>query len=251
LILISFLQTALISTSSHSLSSSLQRKPSRNEDEIAHWSAQLKSSDEEARREAVMNLSRFDGDAATSALIAALSDSSPSVRAAAVAGLGERANETIAVLLARRLAEDKDQFVRKTAAYALGRFHGVERTAGLIVALKAKDAEVRGAAAVSLGDHAEAAAVQALTSALTDKSAFVRAQAARALGVNGTAASGALASLIARLNSDDDSEVRRQSATALGRIGDRSALTSLERATRSKDPYLAQAALEAIRAIKK
>lgn len=159
-----------------------QRHSREIEAEVAHWSAQLKSADQEERRDAAMKLSRIEGSAATSALVSALTDPSPLVRAAVAASLGERADTSVASPLAARLASDKDAFVRKTAAYALGRFSGTERTAALIVALKDKDPEVRGAAAVSLGDHAEAAAVASLAAAVSDKSAFVRAQTAHALG---------------------------------------------------------------------
>lgn len=226
-----------------------QRHSREIEAEVAHWSAQLKSSDLEERREAVMNLSRLDGDAALSALVSALTDASPGVRALAVAGLGERSDASVVALVAARLTSDKDAFVRKAAAYALGSFSGTERTKALLVALKDKDAEVRGAAAVSLGDHADAAAVAPLAVALSDKSAFVRAQTARALGVNGRAATQSVPSLISLVASDPDAEVKRQAATALGSIGDRSALPALEQASRNYDSHLAHAARDSIRMI--
>lgn len=225
------------------------RRTREIEAEIAHWSARLKSSDPEERRNAVLILSHLDGDSATSALLSALTDKSPAVRALVLAGLGERLDKTVIPFVAGRLASDKDPFVRKAAAYALGRFTGSERTAALIAALKDKDQEVRGAAAVSLGDHADAAAAAPLAVALSDKSAFVRAQTARALGVNGSAASFAVPALIRLLGSDPDGEVKRQAATALGSIGDRSALPALERASRDSDSYLAQAARDSIRMI--
>ena len=226
-----------------------QRQSRENEVEVLRWSARLKSSDQEARREAAMMLSGLDGDAAVSALVSALTDASPSVRALVVASLGERPDRSVAPFVAARLTSDKDPFVRKTAAYALGRFSGTERTAALAAALKDKDLEVRGAAAVSLGDHADEAAVEPLAAALSDKSAFVRAQAARGLGVNGSAASRAVSALISLLASDPDVEVKRQAATALGSMGDRSALPALERASRDRDTYLSQTSLDAIRMI--
>jgi HEAT repeat protein len=217
--------------------------------EVALLSAQLKSSDVEERRNAVMILSHLDGDSATSALVSALNDKSPAVRALVLAGLGERSDNTIVPLVVARLSSDKDPFVRKAAAYALGHFRGQERTAALIAALKDKDQEVRGAAAVSLGDHADAAAVAPLAVSLSGKSAFVRAQAARALGVNGQAASQAVPALIRLLDGDSDAEVKRQTATALGLIGDPAALPALERASHDSDSYLAQAARDSMRMI--
>jgi HEAT repeat protein len=217
--------------------------------EAARSFAQLNSPDEEKRRDAVMKLSRVEGNAATSALLSALPDSSPRVRAAAAAGIAERGEVSAVSLLAACLVKDKDAFVRKTTAYALGAFRGIDRTSALIAALKDKDPEVRGAAAVSLGDHAEPDAVAPLMTALSDKNAFVRAQAARALGVNGAAAKQSVPTLKMLLTSDEDGEVKRQAAAALGSIGDRSALRALERAAREGDPYLAQAALDAIKTI--
>ena len=225
--------------------------PSTIESEVAHWAARLKSSDVEERREAVMMLSSFEGNAALPAIESALTDNSPRVRAAAVNSLASRRESSIVPLLAARLTEDKIQFVRKAAAYALGAFQGAERTRALIGALTQKDLEVRGAAAVSLGDHPDADAIAALTSALSDKSAFVRAQAARGLGVNGRASQPAVPTLIRLLGSDGDSEVKRQAATALGLIGDRSAIPALERARQNQDPYLVSLATDAIEQIKK
>lgn len=250
LIFLSRTITTITSASSVFLSSQTAQQKSREiETEVARWSARLTSADEEVRREAVMALSLIESDAVVSALASALADRSPRVRAAAAAGLGERGNESIVPLLAARLAGDKDQFVRKTSAYALGKFHGSERTAALSAALRDKNPEVRAAAAIALGDRADRDALGPLASALSDKSAFVRAVAARGLGVNGPAASPFVSNLMALLTSDEDNEVKRQAASALGLIGDRSALPALDHARHDKDPYLAQAALDAIRAI--
>lgn len=228
-----------------------QQPSSTIESEVAHWAARLKSSDEEERREAVMMLSSFEGNAALPAIESALTDNSPRVRAAAVNSLASRRESSIVPLLAARLTQDKIQFVRKAAAYALGSFQGPERTRALIGALTQKDLEVRGAAAVSLGDHPDADTIAALTNALSDKSAFVRAQAARGLGVNARASQPAVPTLIRLLGSDGDSEVKRQAAAALGLIGDRSAVPALERARQNQDPYLVSLATDAIEQIQK
>src|SRR6266851_4394382 len=66
--------------------SQLASQGSREVDaEDSRWFAQLNSSDQEKRREAVMELSHVERSAATSALISALADRSPRVRAAAAA----------------------------------------------------------------------------------------------------------------------------------------------------------------------
>ena len=127
-----------------------QQTPSTIESEVAHWASRLRSSDEEERRDAVIMLSSFDGNAVLPALESALTDNSPRVRAAAVNSLASHRESSLVPLLAARLKKDKVQFVRKAAAYALGAFQGAERTRALIGALTEKDLEVRGAAAVSL-----------------------------------------------------------------------------------------------------
>lgn len=226
-----------------------QSKTRAVESEVARWAAQLKSGDLEERRDAVVSLSRLDGDAALSALVSALSDVSSSVRAHVLTSLGERSDPKVVPLIVSRLASDKDPFVRKAAAYGLARFSVAERTAALITALKDKDPEVRGAAAVSLGDHPDSSAVAGLAASLSDKSEFIRAQAARALGVNGSSAGSAVPELVRLLDSDPEVEVKRQAAVALGLIGDRAALPALERASSHKDSYLSQAARDSIRMI--
>lgn len=219
--------------------------------EVANLQSRLKSSSEEERLDAAMQLARLKGESAFAALASAVSDTSPQVRAAVVRGLAEHGDEAAVPILVMRLSKDKDKFVRKTIAYALERFHGGERTAALAAALTDKELEIRAAAAVSLGDHADAGAVEPLAGALSDKNEFVRAQAARALGVNGRSAAHTVTALIALLTQDVDAEVRRQAAHALGQIGDRSALPALHRAKRGRDPYLAETAADAIRLIEK
>lgn len=218
--------------------------------QASRWFDQLKSTDQEKRREAVMELSHVEGGAATTALLSGLTDPSPRVRAAAAAGIAERREAAAIPLLTACLAKDKIAFVRKMAAYALGGYQGADRTAALIAGLTDKDAEVRGAAAVSLGRFSDAAALGPLTAALSDGNAFVRAHAARALGINGSAARQAVPQLSKVLISDEDGEAKRQAATALGLIGDRSALPALERSRHDKDPHLVQAAIESINILK-
>src|SRR5881396_542615 len=77
--------------------------------EVSRWFAQLSSSDHEKRLQAAMELSHVEGSAATSALLSALADRSPRVRAAAAAGLAERREAPAVPLLAACLAKDKEQ----------------------------------------------------------------------------------------------------------------------------------------------
>jgi HEAT repeat protein len=238
---------ALGSTQSPSSSTSAaQQLADARRAEISHYTSTRQSGDEEERREAVLMLAAMRDPAAIPALRAALDDKAERVRAAALAGLGALAEPSLAPLIMTYLTKDKSPFVRKAAAYALGQIVGGEATAGLIAGLRDKDLEVRGAAAVGLSNAPDATAIAPLILALADKSAFVRAHAAAALGVNGRAAAQAVPNLVKLLTTDEDHEARRQAATALGRIGEPSALPALEHAQQSSDPYLSQAAREAI-----
>ncbi|HET9532579.1 MAG TPA: HEAT repeat domain-containing protein, partial [Blastocatellia bacterium] len=204
----------------------------------------------EDRFDAVVKLSALGTPPAISALSTALEDSDENVRAIAIDGLARTGDPQLVPVIAARLEQDKSIFVRKTAAYALGRIGSDAGTGALLRALKDKNAEVRGAASVALTRYSDASAVDGLIAALSDKSDFVRARAAQALGINRGAALRAISILMKLLDSDPALDVRRQSATALGEIGDPAALDSLERARLSADPYLSHAASSAIEKIK-
>ena len=95
-------------------------------------------------------------------LLPALKDPSPMVRVtAAKAILSIGADESAAALLP--LLNDKDEFVRREAAYALGLTRSRNATAAFSDRLlNDKEDGVRGAAAVALGQIADEAAVVAL-----------------------------------------------------------------------------------------
>jgi hypothetical protein len=236
---------------SSSQTSSAQSVAADKQAEIARYAAALKSSDEEERRSAVHRLNAMRDRATEPALRSALDDPSERVRAAAITALGLLEDSTLAPVIATYLTKDKHPFVRKMAAYALGHFESSEATAALIVGLRDKDMEVRGAAAVALSKRPDATAIAPLINSLSDKSPFVRAHAAVALGVNGRAAAQAVPDLVRVLTKDEDHEARRQAATALGRIGEPSALPALQEAEHSSDPYLSQAARDATAQIRK
>ena len=239
---LSFLDTSVLC-----YSSTYQQIDSDKSSEITRLSHQIRSADNEGRREAAMSLSHFKEKAVLSILLGALNDSSPTVRAAVVTSLGQVGDSSIVTSLAPLLATDKEVFVRKAVAYALGRLSGSASTTALLAGLKDKDPEVRGASAVSLGEHGDPATTAPLISALSDKKPFVRARAAAALGLIGAAAATAVPTLIALLKSDEEAEVKRQIATALGSIGDRSALPALHAVAADSDPYLSSAARVAIK----
>lgn len=235
----------IILATSSGVARSLQ--PYQQDSDLARFKALLTSSDEEERLDAAVSLSTLRGKEAAAVLRAAIEDSSERVRAAAINGLAAMEDKESASLIAAKLREDKSLHVRKQAAYALGELPGSEGTSSLTGALRDKNAEVRGAAAFALGQLRDESAIEPLIVALKDKSDFVRAQSARALGRQ--SASQAVTVLINLISTDKDSEVKRQTALALGLIGDPAALPALRSASQSSDPHLSEAATEAIKMI--
>ena len=222
----------------------------------------LASTDQEERRDAVMRLGNLHVAEASRAAAAALSDPSPVVRAtAAKAVLSLGPNESVNVLLP--LLQDKDEFVRREAAYALGRTRSRTATAALSERLLTdKEDGVRAAAAVALGLIADEAAVVSLAGTLApelagrgnakrkrEKNVFVLRAAAVSLGqIRSRAATPALISVLS--NEKIDGDVRREAARSLGIIGDPAAAPALRAASTAADPFLSQLAYEALRKLK-
>ena len=219
----------------------------------------LSSSDVEERRDAVMRLGNLHVAEASRAAMPALSDVSPIVRAtAAKAVLSLDPNESVSVLLP--LLKDKDEFVRREAAYALGRTRSRNATAALSERLLTdKEDGVRAAAAVALGNIRDEAAVVTLASTLApefsergsskrkrEQNVFVLRAAAVALGQIGSRA-GTPALIAVLTNEKLDSDVRREAARSLGTIGDPAAAPALRDASKAADPFLSQIAHEALR----
>jgi len=215
--------------------------------EIQKQQQRLSSGDQEERREAIMKLGGMRLAAASRAALAGLKDPSPVIRATAtkaILWIGEE--ESAAALLP--LLNDKDEFVRREAAYALGRTHSRNATAALIERLlKDKEDGVQGAAAVALGEIADEAAVVPLVGVLSrERNPFVLRSVAAALGQIGSrAATAALVSVLT--NEKLDSDVRREAARSLGLIGDPSAEPALRAASTSEDPYLSRIAFESLK----
>ena len=221
----------------------------------------LNSSDIEERRDAVMQLGSMRRPEASRAALPALNDASPIVRAtAAKAILSVGPEESVSSLLG--LLNDKDEFVRREAAYALGLTHSRAATAALSDRLlNDKEDGVRAAAAVGLGHIADEAAVVALVGTLApelsapakkkrkpEDNVFVLRAAASALGnIRSRAGTAALISVLG--NEKLPSDVRRESARSLGLIGDQTAVPALRAAATAADPYLAEIASEALKRI--
>src|ERR1041385_2161346 len=151
---------------------------------IQQQQQRLNSSDVEERRDAVMRLGAMRREAASRAALPALQDAEPIVRATAakaILSLGSEAS--VGYLLP--LLNDKDEFVRRETAYALGHTSSRTATAALTKQLLTdKEDGVRAAAAVALGEIADEAAVVPLVRTLSSSkkpNVFVLRAAAVAL----------------------------------------------------------------------
>jgi HEAT repeat protein len=227
--------------------------------EIEKQRQRLGSSDVEERRDALMKLDAMRRPEASRVALPSLSDESPIIRAvAAKAVLSLNANESVPALLP--LLNDKDEFVRREAVYALGLTHSRNATQRLTeVLLNDKEDGVRSAAAVALGEIGDEGAVVALASVIApelsapgkkakkvEKNSFVLRAAARSLGqIRSRAGTQALISALSNEKYPDD--VHREAALSLGLLGDPSAVPALKSAAASSDPFLARTAVESLK----
>jgi len=219
------------------------------------------SSDVEERRDAVMRLGALGRSDAARAAAIALDDPDAKVRAAATSAvLALPADEAARLLIP--LLRDRDEFVRREAAYALGRTKSQLAVEPLIESLlRDRHHGVRAAAAVALGEIGDRRAVAALVQSLNRRfrasgisglfgrrepeNEFVRRAAARSLGQIGRSeAVPALIAVLTDRRSTDD--LRREAARALGSIGDPRAEPALRALLTARDPYLAEATREAL-----
>ncbi|HJU92884.1 MAG TPA: HEAT repeat domain-containing protein [Pyrinomonadaceae bacterium] len=231
--------------------------------EIEKQQQRLSSADQEERRDAVMRLGTMRLEAASRAAVPGLKDLSPIIRATATKAILSMGGEESANLLIPLLS-DKDEFVRRETAYALGLTRSRSATAALSERLlNDKEDGVRGAAAVALGQIADEAAVVALVGTLApelsapanskrkrEQNVFVLRAAATALGQIGSRA-GTAALISALSNEKFPDDVRREAARSLGLIGDPSAEPALRVAATSSDPYLSEIAHKAIHRLRR
>ncbi|HSP62321.1 MAG TPA: HEAT repeat domain-containing protein [Pyrinomonadaceae bacterium] len=222
--------------------------------EIERQRQRLSSSDIEERRDALIRLGNMKRPDASRAASASLNDVAVQVRVAAAHAVVFLPPAEAAGLLLP-LLRDRAEFIRREAAYALGETRSPSAVARLSELLAGdKEAAVRGAAAVALGQIGDETAVNALSKALSGmkkkKAApadeFLMRSAAHSLGQIRSRAG--LPALIAALSADQNPlDVRREAAAALGVIGDAAAAPSLRAVLDSSDPYLAEAARQALR----
>lgn len=146
----------------------------------------LRTGNIEAKREALFQLR--NQRSANSSRIAAISLSDPNelVRATAAAAIVFLPpDEAAAALLP--LLNDKFEFVRREAAYALGKAGSFSATDALLVRMqKDRTFEVRTAAAIALGDIGDPKAIETLATILKKRpkedEEFLRRSAARSIG---------------------------------------------------------------------
>ncbi len=161
--------------------------------EIQRQRQRLSSSDLEERRDALMRLGAMRRADASREAQVGLSDASPMVRAVAAKSiLSLGSEESFALLMP--LVIDKDEFVRREVAYALGLTKNRKATEPLVgLLMNDKEDGVRAAAAVGLGHLGDEAAVVSLSTVLApelqqlkknkiEKNVFVQRAAAMSLG---------------------------------------------------------------------
>ena len=214
----------------------------------------LTSTDAEERRDALMKLDLMRRPEASRAAAASLSDADPSVRVAAAHALTSAPSADAANALIP-LLQDKLEFVRREVAYALGDTRSHDAVVPLTNLLATdKEMSVRAAAAVALGRIKDESAVIALAKAIDERPPkkkaaeyeFVKRAAVESLGeIRSPAGVQILVSVLT--NEGNSLDTRRAAATALGKTGSNSGVPALQAAFHSEDPYLAQAARDALR----
>ncbi len=258
---------------------------SQNLDVLAE---QIKRGNDEQKRTALVQIRNLENADASRLAIPLLRDASEIVRAtAAFSVIFLSKDEAFAVLIPQ--LTDKKEFVRRETAYALGKIQNTSAIAPLMQSFqnkKEKSVEVKNAAVIALGEIGDASAVDFLTQILrrkpTAENDFERRSAARSIGQiaqiiqtgkskvitppDGFAKielpkypnlsaqfpvfSAALPVLTQILqNPTESDDAKRESAFALGAIGDVSAAAILQTNLRAEDYYLAAICAEALQKI--
>lgn len=192
-----------------------------NQSSVSTLIIALRTEDRRAHTLVVDDLVRI-GSPAVEALIAALEDANPGVRAGAARALGKIGDTRALNALISRLRHDTHAEVRKNAVWAL-HMGDIRAIDALIGALRDSDEWVRFGAVIVLSKIGEPA-IEPLLAALRDPQILVRANAAEVLGRIGDqrAAEG-----LAEALSDEEAYAWHQAAIALGRLGDARAVRHL------------------------
>lgn len=242
----------------HAVQNTEQLTPMQRE--IERQRQRLKSDEIEERRDALMRLSNLKRPDAARVAVAGLNDPTPIVRVTAAHAIMSLPPAEAATLILP-LLQDKSEFVRREAAYALGESRSPSAVSALTNILTGdKEMTVRSAAATALGEIGDEAAVPTLVQVLAgqpgkkkqakgEPNDFVKRSAAQSLGkIRSRAGVAVLITTVA--NETNDADLRREAATALGMIGDATAVPTLQTAFTSSDPYLSEAARAALKRIR-
>jgi len=192
----------------------------------------------EVRKEALFSLANLDTKDAARTVLFSFSDPDWEVRDSAPIALSRMEEEkTIEYLAGEVLPSGKlDEFVRASAAWALGQTKGQVRTELLASAFKnEKNPKVRYAICEALGKRKESGAEEALSGALSDPVWYVRDIALAGLARVGTPDS---VEKIIKCLADQNLLVRESAAFALSRIPDTRSLAPLIKALHTKDKRL-------------
>lgn len=230
--------------------------------EIERQRNRLSSAEPEDRRDAVMRLGWIKRPESSRVAAAALTDASEVVRATATSAVLSLPPDEAAAALSP-LLQDKKEFVRQEAAYALGQTRSRTAVGALVTALETDKIEgVRGAAAVALGVIGDESAAPALARIIDpafsgtesvnrkrtrkkETNEFILRAAIRSLGQIRSRV--AVPVLIAALSNEKMSDdVRREAARSLGLLGDSAAVPALRTALTTGDPYLSRLAYESL-----
>lgn len=152
----------------------------------ARLNRQLASDDVEQKRSALFALRNLQTEQASRIAISALSDTNEIVRATAVASV-IFLPKTEAITALVPLLDDKADFVRREAAYALGNVSSPEAAAPLLgLFQKEKLLEVRNAIIIALGQSGNQSAIEPLIRLLKispkEEHEFMRRSVARSIG---------------------------------------------------------------------
>lgn len=251
--------------------------------ELEYYAELIRRGDTEQKRTALLRLRNLESAEASLTAIPALKDSAEIVRATATHSvIFLPQDETLRVLLP--LLNDRSEYVRREAAYALGEVGNPAAAQPLIkLMLGDKQLSVRDAAAVALGTTGDISSAEFLTQYLKrevkESDDFLRRASARSIGQIAErfnqvvkanpelffpkdtnlknrkllaieafpALLNASAVLIQTLqNPREINDVKREAARALGEIRDERALPVLQKFLFDEDFFLAQIATEAV-----
>jgi HEAT repeat protein len=183
------------------------------------------------------------GEAAIPVLRGSLASDSPSVRAAAATALAELHDQGAKDALLRLLSDESPAVVR-AAADALAQMRFPDAVEPLAKAL-AQAGEARLSVAKALGSYGEGASSQVIELLKSKDPQTVQAALMAAREGEMTAAVPAVTALL----TSADTDIARAAATALGIIGDRSAVPALRQAAVGDNPRVAFAAKASLRTL--